>query len=103
MAKASNDRKTLYDHTGSDLVEAISFNYVFNTAIGTARATDVFNSNYYNPIWLEYLDPATPQWQYDLEVCRSADDETCLECLPAATATPAYLSMITPGYDPLRR
>ncbi|KAL7681453.1 hypothetical protein Plhal304r1_c057g0143671 [Plasmopara halstedii] len=77
-ANTSISRKALYGRTGSELVEAKSYNYDINT-------TEVGD-----------LDPATPQWQYDLEVHRSADDETCLEYTPAATSTSAYVSLITP-------
>ncbi|KAL7694057.1 hypothetical protein Plhal304r1_c002g0005481 [Plasmopara halstedii] len=95
-AKASTNRKVLHGRRDSELVEAKSYNYDINTTEGSARATSIFKSNYYNPIWFENLDPATPQWQYDLEVRRSADDETCLEYTPAAASTSAYVSMITP-------
>ncbi|CEG42117.1 uncharacterized protein PHALS_12420 [Plasmopara halstedii] len=81
-AQASTIWKALHGRKGSVLVEAKSFDSDFNTAEGTALAAGLFKSNKYNP-------------QYDPEVCRGADDETCLK----RASTPSYVSMIAPEYD----
>ena len=45
---------------------------------------------------LIFLNPDIAQWQYDIDVRREADDETCLECVPILAAKPACVDMVTP-------
>ena len=94
-AKAGTNRQALYGRSGAELVEVKSVKFDFDVAAGTARASGLVKPNYYSPLWFEDADPDVAQWQFDLEVRREENDETCLECSHVAANKTAYTSIVT--------
>ncbi|KAL7690030.1 hypothetical protein Plhal304r1_c013g0048561 [Plasmopara halstedii] len=81
-AKAARNRRALSAIDNPNSVDIVSMEYEVKDLDCPTQAKKVVRPDYYSPLWLDDLDPDTPQWHFDIEIHLSENDAVCLESTP---------------------